>query len=159
MGAQSQAQLGSTRQQGRGEVERDAVELVPEHPAHSHIPAGHQRQRRQEVLAELLVRDPRRIRGQPLERQVVDEHRLDAPELDVVRGGVLERPALREAAAWTSEGQERRVLELPERPLIGIADEWHHLGPDDRGGSVVEGVFERGVLPAHELSLVRRAAC
>ena len=152
MGTQPQPQLGTPRQQRRREVERDAIELVAQHPAHAHVAPGHQREGRQEVLTELLIGDPGGIGRQPLEGQVVDEHRLDAPELDVVGGRVLERPAQAERRSLDLEGQECRVLELSERPLIGIADEGHDLRPDDRGGGVVERVREWRVLPRQELA-------
>ncbi len=59
MGAKTQAQPGTARQQPGREVERDAIQLVPEHPAHAHVAPGHERQRGKEVLTELLVGDPR----------------------------------------------------------------------------------------------------
>ena len=47
------------RQQPRGEVERDAVGIGPQQAHQADVAAGHERQRRQEVLAELAVGDPR----------------------------------------------------------------------------------------------------
>ena len=61
VGAKAEPQLRASRQQRRREVERDAIELVAEHPAHPDVAPRHQRQGRQEVLTELLVGDPGRI--------------------------------------------------------------------------------------------------
>ena len=108
VGAETQPQAGPTGQQRRRQVKRDAVELVAEHPAHPDVAPGHERERRQEVLAELLVRDPGHAGRVALEREVVDEHRLDAPELDVVGGGILERPALRQRRRLDLERQQAR---------------------------------------------------
>ena len=46
------------RKEPRGEVERDALEVVPQQAAQPDVHAGHERQRRQEVLAELAVWRP-----------------------------------------------------------------------------------------------------
>ena len=63
-------------------------------------------------------------------------------ELDVVGGGVLERPAGGQRLELDVERQQRGVLELAERPLEGIRDELDLLGPDDRPGVGRRGVGE-----------------
>ena len=69
MGQQPEIEPCAPREQPRGEVERDAVELGAEQVGKAHVEPGHQRERRQEVLAELAVRDPRRAVLVRLERQ------------------------------------------------------------------------------------------
>ena len=82
------------------------------------VAVRHQRQRGEEVLAELAIGDPRRPLLGPLERERVDEDRPAAPELDVVGGGVAERESALERERLGLEGQERGVPEHPERPLV-----------------------------------------
>ena len=106
------------------------------------VAVGHDRQRRQEVLAELAVGDPRSAVLVRLERQRVDHDRARVAELDVVGRGVLERPAGGQRLELDVERQQRGVLELAERPLEGIRDELDLLGPDDRPGVGRRGVGE-----------------
>ena len=56
---QQPAEPGSARQQGGREVERHAVDEVAQEQPEPQVAVGHERQRRQEVLAELAVRRPR----------------------------------------------------------------------------------------------------
>ena len=143
--AERQARPGG--QQGGGEVERDPVEVAAQEAAQPHVAQGHQRERRQEVLAELAIRDPRRASGGTTERQRVDEDRAPGAELDVVGARVPEREAGRDGPSLDVEGQERRRLELPEGPLVGIRDERQRLGADDgHGPRRVGGDLERSGL-------------
>ena len=56
-------------QQPRCEVEGDALEMVTQQAAEADVHAGHERERRQEVLAELAVGDPRSTGRGALERE------------------------------------------------------------------------------------------
>ena len=126
----------------RGEVERDPVEVRAQEVRQADVAPGHQRQRRQEVLAELAVRDPRRAVLVRLERQRVDQDRAAVAELDVVRRGVALRPAVRERVELGVERQERRVAQLAEGPLVRVADELDLLGLDHRVGAGRLGEIE-----------------
>ena len=106
------------------------------------VASGHQGQRRQEVLAELAVGDPRRAVLERLERERVDQDGPGVAELDVVGGGVLERPAVGDRVELGVERQERRVAQLAEGPLVRIADELDRLGRDDRVGVGGLGAIE-----------------
>ncbi len=55
--AEPEGQPRPPGQQPRREVQRDALEVVSQEAPETDVDAGHQRQRRQEVLAELTVRD------------------------------------------------------------------------------------------------------
>ena len=113
-------------QQPRGEVERNPVDEIAQHQPQPDVAVRHQRERREEVLAELAIGDPGRTLLCALEREGVDEDRPAAPELDVVGGGVAEREALLERERLCVERQEGRIPEHAERPLIGIRDEVDH---------------------------------
>jgi hypothetical protein len=60
--------------------------------------AGHQRQRRQEMLAELAVGVPRLAFAVGFEGQRIDQHRSMAAKLDVEGAGILEGLAARQGA-------------------------------------------------------------
>ena len=93
------------------------------------VAVGHQRERGEEVLAELAVGDPRRALGSARSNDSVSM-RIGRPrsELDVVGGRVAEREARLERERLGLEGQERGVPELPERPLVGVRDEVDRSG-------------------------------
>jgi hypothetical protein len=59
----------AAREQPRGQVERDAVDEVAQQQPQPRVAVRDQRQRRQEVLAELAVRRPRLRRLGNLEAQ------------------------------------------------------------------------------------------
>ena len=92
-----------------------------------------------QVLAELTVGHPRRVGGPPLERQHIDEHRPAAIKRDVERAGVLQRHAGADGLGLDIERQQRRVLELAERPLVWIGDEFDFARAHDLPGGVIEG--------------------
>ncbi|MFN8619457.1 MAG: hypothetical protein U0869_01760 [Chloroflexota bacterium] len=133
------------------------------HPAQADVADRHQRKGREEVLAELAIGDPGCALDVPLERERVDEHRLRAAELDVVGGRVAQGQPRVKRLELDVERQERRVLELPEAPLVGVADEVELLRPDDppRGGRVERGleghVLERQHRAGRHQALVQTA--
>ena len=88
---QRPAQACRERQHTRRKVERYAVDVSAQKGGKPDIDFGHQCQRRQEVLAELSISDPRPPFEIALERKRVNEQRTAAVELNVVRTGVLER--------------------------------------------------------------------
>ena len=64
-------------------------------------------------------------------------------ELDVVRGRVLELPAVRHRVELGVERQQRRVAQLAEGPLVRVADELDQLGLDDGVGVGALGTLDR----------------
>ena len=132
-------------EQPRGEVERDPVDEVAEHQPQPDVAVRHERERGEEVLAELAIGDPGRPLVGPLEREGVDEDGPAAPELDVVGGRVAEREALLERERLGVEGQEGGIPEHAERPLVRIRDEIDPLRPDDRMGRLRRRLRRRSV--------------
>ena len=90
-----------------------------------------ERERRQELLAELAVGDPRRALLERLERRRVDMDRPSVAELDVVGRRILECPAGRHRLQLDIERQQRRLAQLAERPLVWITQELDRLRLDD----------------------------
>ncbi len=74
----------AAQQLGRGR-RRDAVDAPPQQRLEGTSREGLDEQRVEEQLAELAVAGPRLAGAEPLERADVDEDRLGADELDVVR--------------------------------------------------------------------------
>ena len=134
MRQEAEVEARPPRQELRGELERDALDLRAEQVRQAHVAPGHQRQRRQEMFAELAIRHPRRAVLVRLERQGVDQDGAAVAELDVERRCVPERPPIGERFELSVERQERGVTQLPERPFVGVADELDRLGRDDRMG-------------------------
>ena len=132
--SEAEREARAPRQQARREVERHAVEVVAQEPAEADVDARHERQRGQEVLAELAVGDPRPARLAALEGERVDEHRSAGLELHVVGGRVAQGHARLRGRRLDAQRQERGVLELAEGPLVGVGDELERLGPDDAVG-------------------------
>ena len=66
---EAEVEARAPRQELRGELERHAVDLGAEKVRQANVAPGHQRERRQEVLAELAVRHPRRAVLVRFERQ------------------------------------------------------------------------------------------
>ncbi len=129
--AEAEREPGPRGEECRREIERDAVEVVAEQPAEPDVPVRHERQRGEEVLAELAVGDPRRPGRGPAQRQRVDEDRPAAIELDVVRARVAELEPGLDGSSLDLEREQGRGLQLAEGPLVGIRDERDRLGPDD----------------------------
>ena len=94
------------------------------------------------MFAELAVRDPRRTVLVRLERERVDQDGPAVAELDVERRGVAQGPAVGERIELGVEREERRVAQLPERPLVRVADEVDRLGSDQRVGARRLGEIE-----------------
>ena len=133
-------------QQTRGQIERDAVDEVAQHQAAARIAMGDQGQRRQEVLAELTVGGPWLGWRRHLEGERIDEDRPAAVELDVVGARVLEPHPGVEGPRLDLEGEEGRLLQLGERPLVGIRDEVEEPRPDDGHRPGARRVGERHLL-------------
>jgi hypothetical protein len=72
----------------------------------------HERQRRQEVLAELAIRLPRLVGLCALEGEGVDQDRLAVLELDVVGARVPEGHPARAGHGLGAQREECRVLQL-----------------------------------------------
>ena len=125
--SEAQREARAARQQVGREVEGDAVEVVAQQASEPDVHPRHERQRGQEVLAELAIGDPRPACLGTLEGERVDEHRPAALELDVVGGGVAQRHARLGGQRLRAQGQERGVLELAEGPLVGVGDEVERL--------------------------------
>ena len=131
---QAEVEPGPPRQQAAGEIQRDPVGVGTEQAREPDVASGDQRQRSQEVLAELAVGDPRRALVERLERERIDQDGPGIAELDVVRRRILELPAFGHRLELRVERQERGIAQLAEGPLVRIADELDLLGPDDGVG-------------------------
>ena len=91
-----------------------------------------QRERSQEMLAELPVPWPRCSIFPRPEGQCVDEDGSRTDELDVECTGVAQNQIPRERSFLHCERQQGRRLQLSETPFVGIADEGKTFRPDDR---------------------------
>ena len=143
MEQEAQAAPAPAAEEGVAELERNAVDVGAEQVAQVDVDPAHEGQRHQEVLAELPVGHPGRALLPRLEGERVDEDRPAALELDVVGAGVAQGHAPAERALLQLEGEQRRVPELPERPLVWVGDEVDGLGPEHgrrvRAGGEVQG--------------------
>src|SRR3972149_4698713 len=108
MGQQTEIEPGLPRKQADRQVERYAVDGQPQELTQPDVAAAHERQRRQEMLAELAIGDPRIAFPIDLERQGVDQERAAAMKLNVVGAGVLERKAARQRPLLDIERREGR---------------------------------------------------
>jgi hypothetical protein len=115
MGQPRRPQPGAAREEGARQVEGDAVDVQAGQAAQSYIDPAHEEERREEVLAELAIRDPRLPLLIPLEGQGVDEDGPSLDELDVERAGVLERHAPGEGPALDVQREQGGVPELEKR--------------------------------------------
>src|SRR5688572_16924081 len=95
----------TTRQEAAAKIEGDAIQVVTKEAAATNIPLAHQRQRDEELLAELLVRSPGTTLLPRLERERVDQDRASPMELDVVGTTVSKGEALGERALLDVESQ------------------------------------------------------
>ena len=134
MRQQPKVEAGAKRQEAAGKVERDAVNGNAQELSQANIHTRHQRQRRQEVLAELAIGVPGFAFPVNLKGKRVNQNRLAVNKLDVVRAGILKRHAHFERALLDGESRERGILPLAERPLVRVRDERHALGLDDFEG-------------------------
>jgi hypothetical protein len=119
------------RQKLRDQVERHTIEEAAEELAQSGVAVRHERERAEEMLAELSIGDPWSTVVVRRERQRVDEHRTCSDELDVVGRGILQDHAEGETEELNVEREERRVLQLAEAPLVRIGDVRHRLRLQD----------------------------
>ena len=78
------------------------------------------------MRTELSVGAPRPV-VRRFERQQIDEDRTAAAELDVVGGRILQHHIMFERGLLNLKRQKRGVLQLPERPLVRIGDEFDLL--------------------------------
>ena len=124
------AAAGPEGKEGRGQVEREAVEVDAEELAQPDVPQRHQGEGGQEMLAVLAIGGPGLAFDGLAQGQGVDEDGPAAPELDVVGAGVDQRQAPPQGALFDLQGGQRGVLELAEAPLVGIGDERDLLGAD-----------------------------
>ena len=92
-----------------------------------HALVGLQHQRIEEQLAELPVSDPGLALRQDFEGGNVDEDRLGAVPLHVVRGGVFQDHSLVQRLAHQLQVQQRGILQHPERPFVGVGNERNSL--------------------------------
>jgi hypothetical protein len=101
-----------TRQQPDRKIQRDSVDVVSKELAHPDVHVGHQRERCEEVLAELAVGDPRSSFRQRLERQGVDQRGMAVTELDVVRARVTQGHPVIHRDRLHAERREPGVTQL-----------------------------------------------
>ena len=92
---------------------------------------AHERERPEEVLAELPVGHPRSALGPPFERQRIDEDRRRADELEVVGAGVLQHHAVLDGEPLDRQRRQGRALQLTEGPLERVRDERNRLRRED----------------------------
>ena len=92
------------------------------------IHEGHECQRSEEVLTELAVRHPGLSFVDWPKDRVSMSTRASADKLNVIRARVTQHGTMGECDALDRERGKRRGPELPETPLIGVADEGHALG-------------------------------
>ncbi len=117
------AQAPSPADDRRGDAGGDPVEVAAQQRLERHVADCLDVQRVEEQLAELPVAGPRLALAEPFERADVDEHRLAAGELDVVRAGVLGDQGLGEGLAGQPQLQPGGVAQHLERPLVGIRED------------------------------------
>ena len=84
---------------------------------------GPQEKRVQELHAELALPDPALALAVWHDRQMIDEDRPGAPELDVIGGGVGQSEAVGEQLGVEIEVQQRGRLQGRKGPFIGIGNE------------------------------------
>ncbi len=117
----------------------DPLERAAEPRLEGHALVGLEQKWVEDERAELAVARPRLAFTQPLEGADIDEDRLRASPLHVVRGGILEHEPLVEGFEEQVELEERGVLEHPERPLVRIGDHRDPLVPEHgRDAALVE---------------------
>ena len=123
VGEQARPEPGAAGHQARGQVDRDAVDEVAQHQPAARVAVGDQRQRRQEVLAELAVGGPGLGWITLLEGEGVDQDRPAGIELDVVGAGVLEAHPGGKRPTLQLEGEQRGITQLAEAPFVGVGDQ------------------------------------
>ena len=140
----------SERQEGRGQVEGDAVEMDAEELAQADVAKAHQRERSQEVLAILAIGRPGLPFDGPAQGQGVDEDRAATQELDVVGAGVGQGQAAAQGPLLDLERGQGGVLKLAEAPLEGVGDEGDLFRPDDLVDVPAPVSLEGDLLVRHE---------
>ena len=123
VGEHALLQAAAAPQQVGGGGRGDPVDAAAQQRLERDVADGLDQERVEEQLAELAVARPRLAGPEPFERPDVDEHRLGAGELDVVRRGVLGDQPLGEGAAGERQLQPGGVAEHLERPLVWIGED------------------------------------
>ena len=147
---QQPAQPGPAGQQAGGQVQRQAVDELPEHQPAARVAMRHERERSEEVLAELPVRRPRGGQIGDLEREAVDEDRSPAVELHVVGRRIAQPHPGSQRAALNLQGQEGGLAQLGERPLVRIGDQGELARPNDERRAGDGREVARGLVMGHQ---------
>ncbi len=146
----------------------DALQGASEPRLEGHTLVRLEQERIKDERAELPVTGPGLALPQPLEGADVHEDRPRSAPLDVVGRGVLEDESLLERGEEQVELEERRVLQHPERPLVGVGDHGNALVAEDGGDAgAVEFRGQAGRLgdslggdqPAHGDVLAEEVGC
>ncbi len=127
---------GASGEQGDSQIERESIDMEAEELSQSDIRIGHNRQRRQEVLAELAVGDPGFSLLQPFKGKRINQNRPSLKELQVEGACVLERHVVIDRHLLDLKRCESGVLQLAEGPFIGIGDEGQNFGANDFVGQL-----------------------
>ena len=160
VGSQAGAEPRAPRQQLACQVERNPVHELRQQQPEARVASRHQRQRREEVLTELAVRLPRRVRVEPLEGEGVDQDRPTIRELDVVGAGVAQGHAVLLGERLGLERQQGGILQLGEGPLVREGDEGQLHGGDDRDRVLwLRGELQGGGFVSYEDGLRSKGGC
>ena len=103
--------------------QRDPVQVEAKHAAARRVDESHERDRTKEVGAELAICHPRLPLDVETKREGVDENRVCADKLNVVRACVPKNHSVVKGSFLDLKGQCGCRFELPEAPLIRITDE------------------------------------
>ena len=104
------AEPRARRQQPTCQFKRHAVQVGTKELQQPDVDVAHHRERREEELAELPVRDPGPARRQPLERERINPARPSLVIGNVVGGGVLERESMLHRSLLEPEREQRRIF-------------------------------------------------
>jgi len=121
MQEQPQVEARGKRQQLGRQSQRDAVQALGQEQPQIEVGLRHQCQRRQKMGAELPVGRPGLVAG-GLKGQQVDEDGPAVLELYVVCRGIFEHHAMLQGQQLDAQGQQRGVLQLGKRPLVGVGN-------------------------------------
>ena len=102
---------------------RDPFQRTAEPVARLQIEHRPHQQRVEELHAELAVPGPDFAILIGADREVIDEHRLHALELDIVGRGIAQREAIPQQRKLHVEMGQRRGLVQAEAPLVWIGNE------------------------------------
>src|ERR1700722_20343325 len=131
---QPRIESGAKRQQAACQINRNSIDKIPHQMSQPDVDLAHQRQWRQEMLAKLPIRRPRRAFAIEFKRKGVDQNGTQAHELDVEAAAILQGHPARKSPALNIQGSQCRRLELTEAPFIGIGDKLNSIRLDDLVG-------------------------